>query len=285
MGQFYSPLSVGTAKPDWKQDPFPSHLFDIMDCPEDVSVVQFQNLARKAFEQCDKQGHVPIVVGGAFFYIKSLFFPLQDFDHVESLPKHKRHFSQDLSTPQLWDKLELIDPARALQLHPNDRYRIARALDIWKKTGKKPSECAPRYAPRFDALVVVLLPEKEILEQRIRLRVVQMIKDQGWIQEAKSLIGTQWEDFVVKKELIGYKELFEWIKRGELASELEAVICAIQTSTLQYAKRQKTFLKGFIRLLTQHKDETQFACDIVSITSSDSANAQKIVHLFKKTNV
>ncbi|MFH0898621.1 MAG: hypothetical protein V1855_03515, partial [bacterium] len=81
--------------------------------------------------------------------------------------------------------------------------------------------------------------------------------------------------------LIGYKELFEWIRQGEQNDELEAVVAAITTSTLQYAKRQKTFLKKFIDHLKEHRFSSDYMCEIVTIDSTDNKNIATIIDLYK----
>lgn len=280
MGQFYTPLSVGTAKPDWKNDPFPSHLFDILDQPVDLSVVKYRSMVLEIMQRCQQSNDIPVLVGGAFFYVKSLFFPLKEFIAHDVANRDKGTFNKDASTQELWDFLNNIDPDRAAQIHPHDRYRIARALDIWEKTGQKPSGYLPKFDPGFDSLIVVLLPDKKILEERIRLRTVQMVKDEGWIEEAKRLIDTQWEEFILKKGLIGYEQLFAWIRNGEKQEELDDVIGSIQIATLQYAKRQRTFIRGLVRLLEKHKVNSEVSCDIVFVQQADQAVAQNIIDLY-----
>lgn len=280
IGQFYTPLSIGTAKPDYQKYSFPAHLFDILDEPEDLSVVQYRRMAVDIIKKCFEKKHRPIVVGGAFFYIKSLFFPLKEFSTQKAEQSRTGYFSKEMLTQELWDQLFKIDSKRAKQIHSHDRYRIARALDIWEKTGKKPSEYAPEYAPVSDSLVVVLLPDKKKLEERIILRTAQMVRQEGWIDEAKKIIDTKWEPFVIKKGLIGYEQLFEWIRNGGKEAVLDEVIKNIQVTTLQYAKRQRTFIRGFIKLLEQHQHLSPFSCDIMFVESVDQTNVKKIIDAY-----
>lgn len=73
VGQFYTPLSVGTAKPDWKKFAYPCHLFDILDEPKDLTVVQYRTMVLEKVKEIQNRGRTPVLVGGSLFYIKSIF--------------------------------------------------------------------------------------------------------------------------------------------------------------------------------------------------------------------
>ncbi|MFH1254271.1 MAG: tRNA (adenosine(37)-N6)-dimethylallyltransferase MiaA [bacterium] len=264
VGQFYKPLSIGTAKPDLVTVSYKHHLFDLLDKPEDLSVVKYRNLVTDLVTDICSRGKIPVIVGGSLFYIKSLFFPPQEFPTQEfsTQESQTRKFkTQDnnnleqisidnLSESQQWGLLQKIDPERAAMIHPNDHYRIGRALKIWIQTGTKPSAYKPILQPTFKALIVYVEPEASILKTRICLRTSLMINPEGntkfgWIEEAEALVGTEWEEFLKTKNLIGYTEIFDWIKAGKNKSELPDLISRIQIKTTQYAKRQRTFWKSF----------------------------------------
>ena len=245
-------------------------------------MLKYRSMVLEIMERCQQNSHTPVLVGGSFFYVKSLFFPLKELTEHDVANRNKGVFLLDTCTQELWERLNAIDPERAEQIHPHDRYRIARALYIWEKTGKKPSNYIPQFDPSFDSLIVILLPDKKILEERIKLRTIQMVKDDGWIDEAKRLIDTQWEGFLLKKGLIGYEQLFAWIRNGEKQEELDSVIERIQIETLQYAKRQRTFIRGFVRLLEKHKVNHEVSCDIVFVEQADQQTAQQIIDAYSR---
>ena len=74
VGQFYVPLSIGTAKPDWKNSPIKSHLFDIIDQPKNLTSFEYREKFINIAEQIWKNKKIPVVVGGSTFYLLSLFF-------------------------------------------------------------------------------------------------------------------------------------------------------------------------------------------------------------------
>lgn len=247
VGQFYVPLTVGTAKPDWQSKPFRSHLFDIINDQTEINITRYRQLVCGLVAEIQQRGHIPIIVGGSAFYIKSLFFPPAEYnsqhDPKDQSPRHQIDTSRD--TVMLWEMLNKIDPARAQKLHQNDQYRIVRALDIWQKTGQLPSSFEPRFSPPFPAHIVFLVPEYELLCKNIEKRTYAMVECTGWIEEAQRLLTTPWEDFIQQKRIIGYPQIFAWIKAGGQRRELGKVIESIVQETRQYAKRQIVFLKKF----------------------------------------
>lgn len=267
LGQFYSTLSIGTAKPDLKTYKFSTHLFNILSDTTDLNAFEYRKKAEEACNLIWQRDRLPVIVGGSLFYIKSLFFPPHEFD-TKIIKKHD--YSPDSN---LWQMLNEIDPARAAELNPNDIYRIQRALDIWHSTKIKPSQFKPEFKPLFNnSLIVFVCPDREVLRKRIEQRTAQMIKKDGWIEEVRPLVGTGWEDFFKFKGLIGYTELAEWIKAGENINTLPATINRIQELTCQYSKRQITFWKSFERQLGDHQSFVQ----IINIDSPDDLNLKNL---------
>ncbi len=238
VGQLYAPLSIGTAKPDWKNEKAPHHLFDILNEPSDYTVVNYRVAVVALCEQIWARGNIPCIVGGSGFYLKSLFFApepeVPDFtESIRVIPT-----IDDLSDEDAWQLLARYDAVRAAQIHPHDRYRIERAFTILK-TKQTASGQQPRYTPLdFPVLFLCLTRDRKALYDRINHRTQLMIY-QGWIEEVIQLEGTPWASFLKKKKLIGYSEIFEYLKHSEITkSEL---IRAIAQKTRHYAKRQMTF--------------------------------------------
>lgn len=243
VGQFYTPLSIGTAKPDLNNVLVPHHLFNLFNTPCNFSAASYNYQVVAIVHDIWRRGNIPVVVGGSFFYLKSLFFSLESEEEANfdvSIPD----FSE-IETTLLWKKLEGIDPERAAVLHPNDRYRIVRALTLWYKTGGLPSRRVPQFNPLCDQICLVgVTRERDDLYARIDQRVLEMI-DAGWIDETLSL-SAEWYSFLEKKRLIGYPEIINWIRAGCLPEQKKSLVEDIQKNTRNYAKRQKTFMKKFL---------------------------------------
>jgi tRNA dimethylallyltransferase len=237
MGALYTPLSIGTAKPDWRSEEIPHHLFDVIDSPRQVTVVEYRALLIPILESLWKCGKVPILVGGSGFYLKSLFFPPQGAPIAES-----RAYA-DIPENQLWHHLENIDSDRAHSIDPHDLYRVKRALDIWYATGKKPSLNAPKFQPLAPFALFFLTRERKELYTRIDSRVFQMI-NAGWIEEVQGLLGTGWESFIHEKKIIGYDDIFDYLATARTEDDKKSMVHAIQQKTRNYAKRQCTFWRS-----------------------------------------
>lgn len=279
VGQLYKPLCIGTAKPNWKNEPAPHHLFDVLDTPTDLSVRSYRERVLGLMEKIWQEGGAPIIVGGSQFYIKSLYFPLHK--QPQTAWSYESKDDPRLYDPSdTWDKLNEIDPARATNIHPHDQYRISRALDLWRATGKVPSSFEPVFNPEFNSLIVYIDRDKKQLDKDIALRT-QIMFDQGWIEETQKIMGTPWELFLAQKKLIGYPEIISWLAQGRPCSEKELQE-AIVIKTRQYAKRQRTFWQSLSRLLTKQEKSAPFQCAVREICSSASSVISTIINHFEQ---
>jgi len=258
VGQFYKPLTIGTAKPDWQSSPVAHHLFDVITDPVNFTAVAFRELVGKLISEIESRGHVPMIVGGSGFYINSLFFPPQRRVDVEP-----REYSE--KTDKLWLKLHKIDPQRASEIQKNDRYRIERALDIWYGLNIIPSKFKPKFDPIAPALLFVITRKVKELYNNINERVKIMI-DAGWISEVEDL-SPAWHKFLLKKKLIGYDDVIRYL-HGEIASRDE-LVALIQKKTRNYAKRQLTFNRMLTKKFEVHLDAVY--TEWVNMTGTDKA--------------
>lgn len=280
VGQFYTSFSVGVAKPDWKKAAVPCHLFDILDQPIDLNVVQFRDLVSQKINDIMARGKVPILVGGSHFYVQSLFYPpISRADSKSAHPEElQSSVSKDMSDGlDAWSQLNAIDPVRAAQLHPHDTYRIDRALAVWHTTGQLPSSLMPVFQQEFPALFVVVNPEKPILTQRIALRAAQMLKSGEWLQEVKQLLGTAWEPFMLAK-LIGYKDLVHFLR--DPAADHKNLETVIQQETWQYAKRQKKFIRRFLEHIEKERLALKFKGHVIDASDVTKDYVSTVVECF-----
>lgn len=279
VGQFYESLSVGTAKPDWKNQTVKHHLFDILSEPKNMSVFEFRSLICKKVDKIYQDKKIPIIVGGSQFYLKSLLFPPKEFSPVCIA-------EGALNGSSLWEELNKIDPARASKIHPNDIYRISRAINIWKKYGKLPSECKPDFDPPFNFIFISILPTRDVVYKRIDARTDLMLdraENSPWVLEVESL-NTQWKNFLNQKGLIGYKEILSWIESGKNKKDFSDLVLKIKTLTRNYAKRQLIFWKSFSDDLTKNRNDSPFLCDVVTLNNYSEESFEhllQLIHQFK----
>ncbi len=249
-GQLYEPLSIGTAKPDWKNEIIPHHLFDYCKTPIDITVVEYRKLILETIEDIWLRGATPVIVGGSGFYINSLFFPPKHNDSALDA-KIKKTEEDTKSTQELWNLVYQHDPKRAQSLAIQDRYRIIRALDIIA-SGHKPSTLVPEYVPfPAEVLLIFLNRDRHELYERINQRT-EIMMQQGWIDEVKKIIGTEWQEFLLRKKIIGYDDIIKYIVSDDSNFTYAKLIESIQQKTRNYAKRQCTFWRMLQKKLHSH---------------------------------
>jgi len=263
--QCYTELKIGTAKPNWQASETPHHLFDIIDAPVYTSVTEYRERALAAIAEIRKKGKVPIFVGGSGFYLMSLLFP-------PVLDQFVSNYSGDGT----WQELNRIDPDRAANIHPNDQYRIDRALDIWHAIGVKPSEYTPQFDAPGDFSIFFLTRDRQELRDRIEQRVDLMLQE-GLVQEVASL-SPEWHNFLKKKKFIGYPQVLYYLEGSQTAQDYQKMRVDIINKTAAYAKRQWTFwrmLKGKIDDLNYLKKGVHgevpphFDAAVINLTLSD----------------
>jgi tRNA dimethylallyltransferase len=261
VGQFYKPLSIGTAKPAWHQSSIAHHLFDILDEPIDLTVMQFREKVSVLLEEIWQRGNLPIVVGGSGFYVSSLFFSPQQQSKIKTV-----HEFENQDTKNLWLLLQKIDPERAQKIHYHDRYRILRALEIWATTGEKPSKRAPCYKPLASFFLLCITRDREDLYARINKRV-NLMMDEGWIAEVRRLQCTAWESFLKEKKIIGYDDIFSFLQGPQTAIFYENLVSTIAQKCRNYAKRQMTFWRMLRKKLEYHNQDSSSLVEEINLTN------------------
>lgn len=284
IGSFYTPLSIGTAKPDWQNEKVPHHLFDIICEPENLSVVKYREMVQELIVQIQERGNIPVIVGGSVFYVYSLFFKQTETPQVCTLLVKAL---EEKNVHDLWQELYEVDEQRAKAIHKNDKYRLVRALSLIQSGQKKASEYCAQFAPLDSFYFIEMQRDKKQLHDQINKRVDVMM-DTGWLQEVQLLLGTPWEDFLMHKKMIGYDLIIQYVHESGSGAEYEQLIERIGLATRQYAKRQVTFLKKLYRELKEHLEQTGFdgSIDQINLTLCDHRlYIKQLVSSFKKENL
>lgn len=240
--QVYRQMDIGTAKVTIEEmEGVTHHCIDILDPKDQYSVHDFQQTVRKQITEITNRGHVPIIVGGTGLYIKAALYDYT-FSEMENNHDEINKKYRDYTNEQLYDHLKQIDEESAEILHFNNRRRVLRAIEIYEQTGQKKSEIIneQEHICLYDAYFVGLTLPRELLYERINLRVDLMMKN-GLQGEMESLIkqGLTRENQSMKA--IGYKEWFDYF---EGKCDLNEVSENIKKHSRQYAKRQYTWFKN-----------------------------------------
>ena len=233
--QVYKELDIGSAKiTEEEMDGVKHHLLDYVNIGEEYSVKQFQEDARNKIEEISKRGKLPVICGGTGLYIKALLY---DYDFVEMETNHNEY--EDISTERLYERLLKVDPEATRNIHPNNRRRIVRALQL-ADGGKLKSEqeAGQQHVQIYDSFILGLTMDRELLKKRIDKRVDLMMEN-GLLEEVTKINDKySWDDKGLQG--IGYKE-FRGYFEGTMTLEETAEL--IKTHTRQFAKRQFTWWK------------------------------------------
>jgi tRNA dimethylallyltransferase len=243
--QVYKYMNIGTDKisPD-KMGGVPHHLIDFLDPHDDFNVFIFQKLVKEAIADIAKRGKVPIIVGGTGFYIQAVLYDI-DFTETDEDESYRHELEERARTEGvhvLHEELKAVDPESAEAIHENNSKRVIRALEYYKKTGKKISqhntEQHGRTSP-YDFKYFVLTDDRSVLYSRIEKRVDQMIEE-GLEQEVKELISMDIPRDATSMQGLGYREMIGYLE-GEY--DLERAVYLIKRNTRHFAKRQLTWFK------------------------------------------
>jgi tRNA dimethylallyltransferase len=223
--QVYRGMDVGTAKPTIAQRRgIPHHLIDVVNPDEGFDAARYRALAVPQLQDLASRGIPSFVVGGTGLYIKTLLARLWDEKGAEPL----------------YEELKTLDPESALRIHPHDRVRIVRALEIFHLTHQRPSSLVRRHGFRanaFEALKICMEMDRKELYERINQRSLAMIEG-GLVSETEGLLKKGYSPDLKPMKALGYRHVVNFL---EGACTLDETIYELQRDTRRYAKRQLTW--------------------------------------------
>ncbi len=243
--QVYRHMDIGTAKPTAaERKEIPHHLLDVADPDEPFDAARYVDLARPAVEDILARGKVPLVVGGTGLYMKVLTRgicsgPPSDPAVKEALLREE----ETVGLEGLFSELVRVDPRAASRIHPHDRQRVLRALEVFRISGVALSDLQSGHRFErtvFRAVKIFIYREREELYERINRRVDRMI-EQGLEDEVRRLLLMGYGPDLKSMQSLGYRQMALHVL-GKL-SLIEAATL-IKRDTRRYAKRQHTWFRG-----------------------------------------
>jgi tRNA dimethylallyltransferase len=240
--QIFKEGNILSAKPSFEERENITHyLLDVKELNEKLDIASFKIEASKLISDINRRGLIPIVVGGSGLYIKALIYDYQlEQINSKSIDIEKKY--QQLDNQQLYDILLELDKQAAIILHPNNRKRVLRAIDICENNNITKTDFInkQKHTLVFDALVLGLYLDRDKLYDRINKRVEAMVND-GLVDEVKSLYERFKDNEYQLFQAIGYKELIPYFKKQ---MSLEECIEKIKQASRRYAKKQMTWLNN-----------------------------------------
>jgi len=235
--QVYRGFDVGTAKVSAAERAVvPHHLIDIRDPAQPFSAGEFAREAAAALAAIRARGRLPILTGGTGFYLRAL---LEGLPPAPPRDEALRARLAKAAPQALYRLLLRLDPAAAVRIHPHDRHKLIRALEIAR--GRAPHASPPRPAglTGFAPVKILLLPDRAALYCRINERVVSLFAG-GLLEETAVLQARGLPPTCPPFQAVGYREALA-VLSGTLT--LEAAVRATQQATRNYAKRQLTWFR------------------------------------------
>lgn len=256
--QVYRGMDIGTAKITKEEmEDVPHHLIDILAPQDPFSVADFQSAANIALHTIYEKERTPFIVGGTGLYVNAVLYNYDFSEKGEDTAFREKleHYAEEHGNEALHHQLKDIDQDSYTELHPNNRRRVIRALEVYHLTGKPlRSDKEENVTSTFDYHVIGLTMNRDELYERINLRVEEMIKG-GLIEEVKKLADEGFAS-VQSMQAIGYKEILPYIN-GECSKE-EATENLKQNSR-RFAKRQLTWFRNKMDIewfdMTEEREE------------------------------
>ncbi|MCV9960963.1 tRNA (adenosine(37)-N6)-dimethylallyltransferase MiaA [Pararhizobium sp. BT-229] len=244
--QVYDTLHVLTARPlDEDMQGVPHHLYGHVPASRHYSTGEWFRDAAALLDVVRSEGRTPVFVGGTGLYFKALTGGLSDMPSVPADIRDtvRRRLLED-GAEALHAILAQKDPETAGTLRPGDGQRIARALEIYEATGQSIRLFQARQGPvAIDpdkALKIVVLPERNVLRQRINRRFAQML-DGAAVEEVEALLALDLKPEMPAMKAIGVPQITAMLAGMMTRAE---VIETASAATRQYAKRQMTWFRN-----------------------------------------
>ena len=236
--QVYKNMPIATAvATKEEQDGVPHHLVEFLDTDQTFSVADFVERAKVLIDEITARGRVPIVAGGTGLFVDSLVKNIS-FSQVGSNAEIRNELAEK-SNEELFEKLMELDPKSAEDIHPNNRKRVIRALELCMSGTSKTeqNENSMLCDSPYDALYIGIgYRDRQKLYDRINKRVDLML-DAGLENEARQMLGKQG---LTARQAIGHKELQPYID-GNIT--LDEAVEGLKRETRRYAKRQLTWFR------------------------------------------
>lgn len=242
--QVYRGMDIGTAKPSEEmRRRVPHHLLDVVDPDFNFTASDFRRHAGRAIEDIHGRGRRVVVVGGTGLYLKVLLKGMMNVPGGDEAVRSKLSaMADEIGNEGLHAVLAGLDPATAAEIHPNNRVRVIRALEIVYSTGQPTSALRQAHgfgSNEYDSVKVGIDVERVLLQERIDRRVDEMMAN-GLVDEVRGLLARGYSPELKSMKAIGYRQICEYLA-GKYP--LDEAVRLMKIGTRQYAKRQLTWFR------------------------------------------
>ena len=255
--QIYKYMDIGSAKvTEDEMDGINHYLIDVINPDVPFSVADFKEHGDKALKDIISKGKLPIISGGTGLYINSLTcnMTFTEAEKDEDYRKYLENLAIEKGNEYIHEMLKECDPISYKEIHPNNRKRVIRALEVFKLTNKPFSSYNAGddfYNSNYDVYYYVLTMDREKLYERINKRV-DIMMEKGLLDECIKLKEMGYTSDIQSMQGIGYKEILYYLE-GKIS--LDEAIDMIKQGSRNYAKRQLTWFRRDTRCVFLDKDK------------------------------
>lgn len=241
--QIYRQMDIGTAKPTpEQQSQIPHHLIDVVEPDENLTLAQYQQLARQAIEGIHQRGRIPMVVGGTGQYMTALVegWSIPEVPPNEALRQKLEGFAATEGAEALHKRLQQLDPTAASNIDYRNVRRVIRALEVCIETGQPISELQRKKPPDYDMLHIGVTMDREALYAQADTRIDMMIT-QGFLAEVQKLLDRGYNRKLPSMSGLGYAELISHLLDN---AQLDEAVSRTKHNTHDFIRRQYTWFRG-----------------------------------------
>ncbi len=234
----YRGMDIATAKPTRaEQARVPHHLIDVVAPDEGLTLAEYQQRAYAAIDDIFARGKLPLLVGGTGLYIRAVVEGYK-IPRVPPNPARRAELEQ-MPAPELYARLQELDPEIAQTILPNNTRRIIRALEVIAATGAKMSAQQTRHPPPFPVAQIGLSLPRPLLYARVDARINKMI-EQGLVDEVRGLVARGYAFTLPSMTGLGYREIGAYL-RGEIS--LDDAIKLLKSNTRKFIRHQANWFR------------------------------------------
>ena len=240
--QIYRHMDIGTAKPSYADiNSVPHHLFDIITPDQPYSLAHYQKSALDTIARVHERNMIPILVGGSGQYVWSVIenWQIPEVAPDEEFRERMVSIAREQGGDFLYKQLKAIDPAAAEKMLPGNLRRIIRALEIYEKTGQKPSSLQTKKGHDFPIKIIGLTCDRERLYDRINRRADRMMES-GLVDEVKRLMEMGYTPGLPSMSSLGYRQITGYL---DGSTSLKEAVQAIKNETHRFARNQYAWFR------------------------------------------
>jgi tRNA dimethylallyltransferase len=239
----YRGFDIGSGKPTAEElASVRQHLIDSVDPSESLDAARYAQLDDELIATLTARGVVPVVVGGTGLWLRALLRGLVELPAADAVLREQLEREFDaLGASAMHERLRAVDPHSAARVHPNDKLRVVRALEVHAQTGQALGALRAQHAlgsARLNALVLAIDLQEPHYRTAIEARTARMLA-RGWVDETRRLVSRHGAH-VRPLGSVGYAQVLEHVAGNASLAETEI---RIVQATRVYARRQRTWAR------------------------------------------